>query len=94
MASNQSEAEQCLIPELDKLTPFSFPPDDTRPPTVRLLGTTLQIISIDESIPLYVVEIDPAPQGVTGAAYINYKRTITPQMEAAITKCRGTISNP
>jgi hypothetical protein len=94
--SDPPETERSFIPELDKVAPFSFPANDTRPPTVRSLGSTIQIIAVDDTITLYVIEIERNTEGSMGAAFINpggYKRVIDPQIKAAVIKCNGVVAN-
>jgi hypothetical protein len=89
-----SKVVECLAPELDKITPFSFPTDETRPTTLRQLGGTTQIIGMDEIIVLYLVELTKGLKGTDGVAFLNssYSR-IRPQLEQAVVKCNGRVSD-
>lgn len=80
----------CMLAQLDKLQPFNLQPGLTRPPTVRDLGNKSEIFAQDETITLYVVDLESAgPRSTSASAYAATSH-VYGQLDAAARSCGGT----
>lgn len=76
----------CMVPALDQIAPFNFPPNDRRPAQVRAIGGGFEIFAQDETITLYVVRL--TPQGPRTSAAISALRDgILTQIDAVARRC-------
>ncbi|HSF94303.1 MAG TPA: hypothetical protein VLA52_04690 [Thermohalobaculum sp.] len=83
---------ECLLPHLDRIEPFNLGAGATRPPTVRNLKSDTQILAMDETIALYVIDVkEMMPIGTQASAYVNqsFGKRIDPKIHAAMRACGG-----
>lgn len=89
-AQAPASVRNCLLPLLDKLEPFNIQPGLTRPITVRDLGDKIEILSQDETITLYVIDLaKSAGAGSTAMAFAPTP-TVLAQIETAARRCGGS----
>jgi hypothetical protein len=86
---NQSltATKACLIPGLDRLRPFTIPSTDTRPPSIRDIGGRTEIFAQDETITLYVVDLEPAGTTATTAGLYTATTRVTEQFDTIARGC-------
>lgn len=84
-----ASVKTCLVPALDKIKPFTLNPG-TRPPSVRELGDKLEIFAQDETITLYVIDLNAT--GPRSSQTVAYAKTMAllDQLGAAARSCGGS----
>lgn len=88
-AQSAPTVKACLVPGLDTIRPFNFPPADTRPVTVRDLPNKSEIFALDEMITLYVVDLEPAGPTRSIATIYSVPDRITKQIDEIARSCGG-----
>jgi len=91
-AQPAASVKACLVAQLDKLQPFNVQPGLTRPPTIRDLGSKSEIFAQDETITLYVVDLEPAGARASVASAYATTRHVYDQIDAAARACGATVT--
>lgn len=87
-AQASSTVKACLVPALDQIKPFTLEPS-TRPPMVRDLGGKTEIFAQDETITVYLVDLEVTSARSSQAAVYAKTSALLEHLAGAVRSCGG-----